>query len=238
MRILLFVPKLKTSVTIPDGVARIEEWAFSDTNLKSIHIPESVKSIGRCAFYHCSELKEICLPSGLNYIPDSVFCRCQNLTEAIISDNVEYIGYAVFDNCENLTFVHLPASICEIGFYLFRDCDNLREIELYGVRFSYELFKMLLENENTLLQNSFNLKECISKHFPEIFHEIVRKNMTSLLKQMLLSSYEFINRKNIDDCIQYAIDKKSYEIQVMLIHCKMERNWYDDEETMRKKFEL
>ena len=46
---------------IPDGVTAIESNAFEDCkNLKSIVIPDSVKTIGRAAFWNCSDnLKEL-----------------------------------------------------------------------------------------------------------------------------------------------------------------------------------
>ena len=77
---------------IPDGVTSIGASAFSDCeNLTSIAIPNSVISIGECAFYG----------SGL--------------TSIIIPDGVTSIGESVFDDCESLMSITLPASIEEIG---------------------------------------------------------------------------------------------------------------------------
>lgn len=42
-----------TSITIPDSVTSIGEWAFSCTGLTSLTIPDSVTSIGCYAFYGC-----------------------------------------------------------------------------------------------------------------------------------------------------------------------------------------
>lgn len=50
--------KRLTSVTIPEGVQRIESWAFWDcTGLKSVIIPASVEFIGEGAFEYCLDLK-------------------------------------------------------------------------------------------------------------------------------------------------------------------------------------
>ena len=47
-------------VIIPDGVTKIEEWAFSGcSSLKSIEIPNSVTEIGYSAFGGCTSLQSI-----------------------------------------------------------------------------------------------------------------------------------------------------------------------------------
>ncbi|MFR6424693.1 MAG: leucine-rich repeat domain-containing protein [Oscillospiraceae bacterium] len=52
-----------TSVTIPDSVTSIGEYAFSGcTSLTSVTIPDSVTSIGECAFYECTSLTSVTIP--------------------------------------------------------------------------------------------------------------------------------------------------------------------------------
>lgn len=66
-------PKLK-SVTVPDGVVSIGEYAFANCPLTSITLPESVQSIGEEAFYGCSALSEIHLPQNLTHLGERAFC--------------------------------------------------------------------------------------------------------------------------------------------------------------------
>ena len=49
-----------TSVTIPDSVVRLDEWAFGGCDsLKSVTIGKSVSHIGDNAFYGCEKLKKV-----------------------------------------------------------------------------------------------------------------------------------------------------------------------------------
>ena len=52
-----------TDIVIPDGVTRIESFAFKGcSNLTSVTIPDSVMRIGASAFYGCGALEKISLP--------------------------------------------------------------------------------------------------------------------------------------------------------------------------------
>ena len=47
------------SITIPDNVTSIGEYAFKESGLRSITIPHKVNSIGQEAFYNCSGLTSV-----------------------------------------------------------------------------------------------------------------------------------------------------------------------------------
>ena len=63
-----------TSIFIPDSVTSIGECAFEDcTSLKAIAIPESVMIIEKRAFTGCKSLKIISIPSNVIIIEDGAF---------------------------------------------------------------------------------------------------------------------------------------------------------------------
>ncbi len=69
-----------TSVTIPDGVAKIGQMAFSDCALlTSVTLPSTLTSIGDCAFDGCAKLKSITIPSSVVSIGDDAFDGCDEL---------------------------------------------------------------------------------------------------------------------------------------------------------------
>ena len=70
-----------TSITIKDGTLGIAGYTFNGfSNLSSVTIPNSVKTINYCAFQECNGLKSITIPSSVTYIGSSAFKDCKNLT--------------------------------------------------------------------------------------------------------------------------------------------------------------
>ena len=86
-----------TSITIPNSVTNIGNGAFNGCkSLTSITIPNSVTSIGGSAFYGCKSLTSITIPNSVISIGEEVFSYCYSLTSVVVeSDN------AIYDSREN-----------------------------------------------------------------------------------------------------------------------------------------
>ena len=69
-----------TSITIPDGVTRIGEFAFFCSGLTSVTIPASVTHIGEFAFSGCGALTSITVPDSVTSIGKRAFVGCKGLT--------------------------------------------------------------------------------------------------------------------------------------------------------------
>ncbi len=80
-----------TSITIPDSVTTIGNYAFyCCTKLTSITIPDSVTTIGRYAFYDCTGLTSVTIGSGVTVISGYAFYNCSKLTTIIIESEYVY----------------------------------------------------------------------------------------------------------------------------------------------------
>ena len=96
------------SITIPDGVTSIGEYAFAQTHIESVVIPDSVISIGSWAFYSCGHLTDVVLPSNLKHIEHCTFENTK-LQSVDIPHSVRTIQFGAFMNAQ-LTTVRFPES--------------------------------------------------------------------------------------------------------------------------------
>ena len=64
----------KDSITIPEGITRIDQVAFENyTDLKTIIMPESLQSIDAYAFSGCTALADITIPASLVSVGTDIF---------------------------------------------------------------------------------------------------------------------------------------------------------------------
>lgn len=96
---------------------------------KNTKIPESVNTIGICAFYGCSELTELYIPDNIHTIGRQAFFGCTGLTNLELPESVISIGMNAFNACENIISITLPKSIEDITS-AFPNCTNLKSIDI------------------------------------------------------------------------------------------------------------
>lgn len=118
-----------TSITIPNTVTRIGNYAFSRcTGLTNVTIPGSVTSLGYGAFNGCIALTDVTILPGITNIDVETFYGCANLANISIPDSITRIGDGAFRSCKALTDVNLPNSMFNIGTSAFADCTSLSAI--------------------------------------------------------------------------------------------------------------
>lgn len=114
-------------------VVVIQNSAFKDcSNVTSVLIPSSIKSIGINAFENCSNITETTIPEGVTLIGNNTFLGCEKLASVTFPTSLENIGANAFAGCTSLTSIVLPKNIQEIGANAFANCSKLATIEVFG----------------------------------------------------------------------------------------------------------
>jgi len=129
---LIQCPVAKTgSWSIPDSVTSLGRDAFFYcTNLTTVTIPDSVTSIGPGAFYFCTRLSSITIPDGVTDIGSWTFWNCTSLMSITIPDSVASIGDSTFTQCASLTSARIGNSVTNIGYIAFAGCTSLASVTL------------------------------------------------------------------------------------------------------------
>ena len=107
---------------LPAGLLTIGQQAFYNTGITSVTVPEGVKRIEYYTFYSCDNLKTVILPDGLEYVGAYAFYYCSNLESVNIPKQVLNIGENAFGYCTKLaTPIVIPAGCQTIGNYAFSE---------------------------------------------------------------------------------------------------------------------
>ena len=124
------------------AVKRIGSNAFSNSNLKSITVPQGVVEIGESAFEGCTQLESVVLPSGLTKIHRKAFSNCTKLENIVFPDGLTKIDQDAFYNCASLQEITVPASVTDMNYKVFENCSSLKKIEfLEGSKFQSPSFE-------------------------------------------------------------------------------------------------
>lgn len=101
------------------SVTAVRSSAFSEnTYLTSVTLPESVTSIGDYAFDSCEGIKKVTMP-GVKSIGHWAFRNCYELETLDFSDKLESIGNYCFDKILKITSITLPETTTNLGGYAF-----------------------------------------------------------------------------------------------------------------------
>lgn len=119
-----------TSVTIPDSITSIEDYAFSSCPLTNIIISDSVTNLGIGVFSGCSDIKTAVIGNGVTNISELTFSGCGGLTSITIPDGVTAIGGQAFYDCGGLADIKIGNSVTNIGDSAFSGCSSLTNITI------------------------------------------------------------------------------------------------------------
>ncbi len=106
-------------IEIREGTTLMGVDAFEMSNITSVKLPSTLKSISKLGFYWCKNLNNVVIPGTVKEIGDNAFSWCESLSNLTIEEGVEHIGQAAFFRCNNLNEVTIPKSVTQIDMHAF-----------------------------------------------------------------------------------------------------------------------
>lgn len=118
------IQKIDTLI-VTSGEAIAENAVSGWDYLKSVTLPDTLKTIGDLGFAHCELLEQISLPEGLTSIGANAFYNCALLKQIELPDSVVSVGNYAFGECASLETVSLSKSLSTVGNWVFASCNSL-----------------------------------------------------------------------------------------------------------------
>lgn len=132
-----------TSVTIPETVTVISEYAFyANDTLAEINVDKNNKiyssqdgilynkDMSKLILCPCGKSGKVAVPDGVKEIGNRSFFNCAAVTEVTFPNSVESIGEHVFTWCKNLAAVTIPENVTVIRTNVFLGCEKLANVTI------------------------------------------------------------------------------------------------------------
>ncbi len=103
------------SMTFPETLESIGEYAFEYAGFKAVTIPDGVSEIGKYAFSGNRKLTSIQFGTGCEALQTGVLKDCSSLKTIILPEGIESIGDEAFANCTSMESISIPGTVTALG---------------------------------------------------------------------------------------------------------------------------
>ncbi|MDE5599649.1 MAG: leucine-rich repeat domain-containing protein, partial [Ureaplasma sp.] len=206
---------LTSITTIPDGwftSGTLNGWGtFSGcTNLETIKLPSTLKSIGMSAFLNCSKLNSInpteittndgttktinTFNDNLTKIADRAFMNCSSLTQITFPESLTYLGAASF-YATGLIDVVIPKQITVIKQALFEECRSLKTVKLEGnvTEIQNTAFRRCKALETINIPDSIQSIQALAFQYAR--SGFILEVSSEEMKEKLINTYSFLSNQ-------------------------------------------
>ena len=201
----------RTLFDIPNGTIRIESYAFENAIIRSIFIPNSVSSIGECAFAGCEKLQDIELPSSIIEIGAAAFSNCASLHSIKLPRDLKRIEVQTFEHCKSLSRIQIPDSVEEIGNHAFA-LTSLKAIclphdlkKLGGMSFALAPLERIVSNSETMIVDDMTVYSADGKELIQYYghdQRFVVPNRVVKIADLAFACAYSINELVIPDSVE------------------------------------
>lgn len=123
-----------TDIKVPKVTGEMGTGIFSNCqSLKNISFSADADKIGGEMFEFCTDLETVSIPGTIKSIYGSAFLNCSKLSSVELNEGIESLGLYIFNQCSQLKEITFPASIktCAFNSYIVYG-SSAEETVLYG----------------------------------------------------------------------------------------------------------
>lgn len=124
----LIIPDSVEYVGVKYPVTSIGHEAFEYATMRSVQIPNTVRTIVIRAFSACDSLTSLVIPNSVTSIGMQAFAGSFNITSIVLPDSLTTIEQGIFENDTSLISVVVPDAVVSIGSGAFSQCYSLRSV--------------------------------------------------------------------------------------------------------------
>ncbi len=114
-----------------ENIIAVGEYAFSGTNVTTLYLPDTIKTISANAFRDNTKIVQINCESTEVVVENYAFYGCTNL-ETLNIENITYIGNYAFYNCKKLAELSAE-NVTYLGSRALAYCTSLSSLKLYNI---------------------------------------------------------------------------------------------------------
>ena len=206
------------TITIPESVTHIGDYAFRCQLVETIVIPESVVYIGDNPFASCDNLaKIVCLSNRFvvqnNVLYSSDMKRLIHFgfkgNSFFVPDGVRIIGDSAFEYCKTIEQVHIPSSVISIGQCAFYGCSHLKSVFFHQsvVEIVYDAFYNCESLDHIYIPKGS--KKRFEQMLPGLEDKLIEDIQTERPDLDTKATAEELANARIDEFgVKYSADKK------------------------------
>lgn len=208
-------------VTIPEtvtynnktySVTAIGRFAFNGCkSLKSVIIPNSVRTIDKGAFRCCEELTSVSLPNTVTTLSSELFYGCSSLSDITIPNSVTTIDIYAFWGCTGLTSINIPNSVTSIGHWAFANCKGIQNVTLSNAIniINFRTFANCTSLTNIVLPETITEIKSEAFYGCEGLNNISIPNTVTTIGQSAFTGCRGLNSINLPNSLT-SIDKRVF----------------------------
>lgn len=217
------ISKVFESITIPNGVIRIDESAFIHSTVSKIYISESITDIQPGAFRACSVAEIVVDSNNLTYTTENgvlfnkdktvlvAYCNGNTATSYTVPNGVETIECYALGLSLNLEKIVIPNTVTNIEELAFWNCSNLKEIEMSkGVTHiganAFDIISLAENGAFDEIDGGYYIGDCLVRVNSEFSGDFVIKDGTRLLADNALRDHASLESISVPESVEIIGD--------------------------------